>query len=486
MAKLKGKNKIDYSHELDAIHQNHIAKLIAEVNKSKFDADVTGDKITPFIKDGDFVQFPFRHLSATIVGAGSWKAADFSNEKVLKEAMTLLSGRPSYLNHDLCVGNEIGYVGATKWSNSYVNADGIEIPAGIDGPIVIDSVLYPDLVRKMSAPVPYVKSSSVTVLFEWEASHEFEDPNDFYWHMGDMVEGHMVRRIVTKIIEFYESSLVWLGADPYAGILDENGKVKFVDRAGIVEISEYAKDIEKKAWKEDAKFFAQVCFGKNKNLSSHNQKIENLTKDTMKPWMLLLATKLGITNPTEDMFTEDVLNSFEFAKSDEFAKLKADAEKAKELESLTSVKDELVTVKAEVVTLKSDKTKLESDLATLKTEKTSLEGKVSSLQSKADVADSIITKRSEYAIEMYTKSVNGKVDDLILNEIKAETSLEKLESKIKLFGGNALSSFGAKCTKCDSSEITFRSSLEDTEDDAGKEKLKNNSFSLADRVVFGK
>lgn len=486
--KAKGKHELVLSAEVDKNYVGHSNQLAVNYKQAKgvFDAaetTVDGDTLNPIVGEDDVVQFPFRHLSATIVGAGTWKATDFSDVKVLKAGTKLLNEKPVYLNHMMYVGNEVGYVDNAVFTEAYTNKAGVKIPAGIDAPVNIDSKLYPDIVRKMSGKVPYIKSASVTVKFEWEASHEFERENDFYYHIGEMIDGSMVRRIVTKITDFYESSLVWLGADPYAGILDEDGEVKFVDKGGIVGFSKGISSNAEKFYHTNNKYFLQFCL-RDENfvgLKIDNQKLKD---NDMKEIIAMLAVMLGVT---EDKVTKEMLEAHSFVKKEEFDALKLDADKGKEVVALkASIADketEITSLKTAKETAEGKVSGLETEIATLKKEKGDLETEKTSFVKKAEIADNVIKSRQEYAKELYTKSLNGAdADPIILKEIEEEVSLEKLESKVKLHGGKALSTFKAHCKKCASEEIEFKSSVT-TEGNKKDPKESNDGNDFIENVL---
>ena len=187
MKKYTGENRVNLSSLANENFKEHHAQLKQDFLKSKNlneEINLSLGEISPLVEDGDIHSFLFRQLSATIVGGGSWKATDFSDEKMLKKGMRMLENKPIYLNHDMYVGNEVGYVGKPKWTAAYKNSQGKDIPAGIDASMNVDGVLYPEIVRKLSGSVPLIKSSSVTVLFKWEASHEFASEWDFYSAIG--------------------------------------------------------------------------------------------------------------------------------------------------------------------------------------------------------------------------------------------------------------------------------------------------------------
>jgi len=196
-----------------------------------------GDKIkipkVVDVKEGDFLFAPFRLISATIVGGGTWKATDFSNEAVLRRSMPLLQDKPVYRNHWMDPDYWLGQVDSLAWGQSYVqSSNGLIIPSGIDGLLAIDTVGKKNQQLARGIVTGSVRSNSVTIEFEWEPSHDFPDEWDFYYYLGEMVEGKMVTRVVTKIIDYHETSIVGLGADPYAKAIKEDGELVDVDLAG--------------------------------------------------------------------------------------------------------------------------------------------------------------------------------------------------------------------------------------------------------------
>jgi len=470
MPKVNGNQRIHFKNNFDDTHIEHQQQMVEDLDYARTgDINLVADDLPPFPQDGDFVEFPFRHLSATVVGAGTWKATDFSNERVLRASMKFFQNKPVYTNHNMMVGNEVGHMGKPKWTTSYTNKKGVKIPAGIDAPVVVDSKLYPKLVRKMSGPVPYVKSASVTIAFEWESSHEFDNVWDFWEKLGTEVDGEMVRRIVTNITEVHESSLVWLGADPYAGILDEDGEVKYVDNSGIVELSASEKVVDE--YKKGL-FYIDFCLKENNSLSLSNSSGKK-PDSNMEELLKLIASKF---NTTVQELSEEVVNSFTVSKSEDYNKLKDDASK-------------VVSLEGEIVTLKADNqkiTSLQDDKSVLEGKVTSLTNEVAELKPKAEKADGLLKKRQDYAVEMYTKSVNGETDQTILDELSSESSFDSIEAKIKMFGGKALNSFGAACKKCGSNEINFRSSVEEGGNANGKQEEPNDSMGFADQLKLSK
>ena len=141
--------------------------------------------------------------------------------------MPLFKGKTVFRNHELEIGNHVGVIGEASWQDITETADGkAVIPAGVNAPFIVDSVLYRKEAREMLSQYSPLKSVSISVEFEWEASHDFTDPSVFNDFVGRILDGREVTRVVTKIISILESSLVWDGADKYAKKLDENGLVK--------------------------------------------------------------------------------------------------------------------------------------------------------------------------------------------------------------------------------------------------------------------
>lgn len=424
-------------------------------------------------KQEDFYMFPFRHISATIVGGGSYKATDFSEGTVLKKSTSLLERKPAYLNHNQEVGKEVGVVGETEYVKAYTNDNGDEIPAGIEAPFVIDGLLYPDLVRKLSSPISPINSCSITALFKWEASHDFEHDGDFFWHLGEVIEGSMVRRIVQEIICYEESSMVWMGADPFAKKLDSKGQVVNIDKAASYSKNKFAKEPFLAEYDPRAKYFVLDCLDYQKLLhldkSIEFSKAKPENTDTMEKDLLELLASLFNT-------TSEKIQKGEFKK--------ADVEKVfgvKTLEELTKMKtnsDNFEKITGEKAKLEADVTKLNGEVTTLTAAKKTAEDTLTAAKPKLDGYDAMILSAKKEAKRIYGIFSKGKPEKVIEDELEAEVSLEKLEAKIKTFGGKAVSEFGASCNACKSTDISFRSSKQSESEnhDNGEESLNMSSL----------
>lgn len=165
-------------------------------------------------KDEDYIFVNFRALSKVVV-PGHW--LDWTRDGVLEEGVAMLEGATVYPNHDFWnINNWLGSVSATEWDAKGEKFGGVP---GINATYKIDALVWPIIARGLLMKPPAIHSTSLTVLFEFEFSHPeiaTEDRWKFFRLLGEEVEGHIVRLIVTKIHEIWEASLVYHGADRLA------------------------------------------------------------------------------------------------------------------------------------------------------------------------------------------------------------------------------------------------------------------------------
>jgi hypothetical protein len=150
-----------------------------------------------------------RLLSAAVT---PYRKFDFSKEGVLKAAVGLFEGITLYANHYADVNNWKGFVQECVWDDK-------NEPQGINSLVVIDRIADPKLARGVETKA--LRSLSVTIWFEYLRSHP--DLANFYDRLGEIVDGEMVRFIITKITQAGEVSIVWEGEDPYAKTLTAPG-----------------------------------------------------------------------------------------------------------------------------------------------------------------------------------------------------------------------------------------------------------------------
>lgn len=468
--KTSGRDTVSCFKQLAPHGQEHQAKTTEAFLRSlgKFaDKEPEPNDIPLVPIEGDYAYFQFRQLSAGIVGGGSWKATDFSNEMVLKASMPKLRHVPAYKNHYQVVGEEIGYIGEPTWTQAYTSKGGILVPAGIDAPFVIDKVSEAKLIRKLSGPVPLIKAASVSVEFEWEASHEFEREYDFYYHMGEMIDGTMVRRVATNIINYYESSLVWQGADPWARMIKE-GELVGLSREHIGQAVQFSNDPLRDFYQSKRKYFIFDGIGAELNFSFSKSDVtsEQNQKAAMEKLIIeAIALSMGMQ---AGQITPELLKGYKVVKAEEFTALEGSKT---QVENLTKEKQ----------TLTEERDKLKLEKAELEKFKTDNEGYVEAGK------QSLEALRTQ-AKDMYQKFSNGKPEEVILKELETADRVS-LEAKVKMFGGKLYDTFGASCTACGSTEISMRSSKEEGEGENGSGSKKTEpvtqSLSLAERHWLG-
>lgn len=417
-------------------HLEHVQEEYAKFNQ-RFEEQEGDPPADPKDEDYEFVWF--RHLSETVVGAHSWKATDFTKSGLLKKAAPLINAVSVYTNHMTYVGNEVGIVGPPKYTKAYKNSQGQDIPGGIDAPVIIDKVIFPKLVRllksKYGSPIDSV---SVGIEFEWEASHDFEYESDFYYHLGEMVDGTMVRRIAELIVSFDESSLVWMGADPYAKI-HQDGEVVKIDRAGLLKAHKFGVDPQSKAYESTRKIFIYDGPGFSKSNFQFSNPLNDDPK--MKEIIAYIASQLKIP---ESEVTLDMVKKYSFVKADQFSQLQS---RATELEAVTQERD---SVKTQVETLTQERNELNTKF-------TDLEAKYNSESAAMKASMEAARKQAK---ELYTKFSEGNPNQEILEEIEKDP-LPKLEAKAEMWGGKLYKEFGAACKDCGSTSISMRSSKEE-------------------------
>ncbi len=427
-------------------------------------------------KPEDFVNVPFRLLTATTVGAGTWKATDFSNAAVLKASTNMLLEKPIYYDHDTELPNWVGIIKAVKWSESFTNSDGTFVPAGIDGTLAIDAKTNPKIARGVL--IGSIFSNSVTVVFDWVPSHTFETIDQFYNQIGNIgPDGKMVTRVVTEIQDYFETSLVWLGADPFAKLIDEQGNLKNIDKSSI----NYSKESDdvKNTYEKDKKYF--VTFGFDKNVLALSKRKVETSENILTMKKELLAALAVLLGTTEDAITVESLSKLKLADPTAEAINTANASLASAVTpALTAFAAEqklagpitdhvdffkkntfidvtaLATLKTDagkVVQLEADKTALTTEVGTLKSEK-------AELAADATIGKTFVSMKRAEVKRLYTVHVGGaeKADAAVLGLI--DTAKEDgLEGLLKQYCKDATSKFSGACKACGSAEFEFKSTV---------------------------
>lgn len=300
----------------------------ATPNFSNYYPDVKVEDLAP--KDGEFIRPIFRALSETIVHR-KYNPIDFSKNGVLKASMQKLLGQTVYPNHEAAIGNQLGVVSKVSWQNGYVTEDGVKVPAGINAEFKIDGKSHPGIARAIMMDPPAIHSNSVTVSFGWEQSHPKMDSNEFRSKIGQFgADGELIRRIVTSIPLYHETSLVAHGADPFAQLITDDGKIANPN---------YAAGIEKLS---DKKTGTQVYFFNYKTDTVFLEENPNpnpppiLKNKPMKDYLVQLALVLAITDASFATLEEaDMQKKI----NEKLASLQADAKKAGTVASLQTEVD---------------------------------------------------------------------------------------------------------------------------------------------------
>jgi hypothetical protein len=433
------------------------------VDNAKYFPNVTAKDCIP--KPEDFLLIPFRFISATLVGAESYRATRFPAD-VLKAAMPLLEGRPVYTDHDTSTStNIIGHVESVYWQEEYFDEKaGLTIPAGINGNFAINCKIAPHVASNLYTGA--LDSNSVTVEFYWEPSHKMLSPDDnFSYKIGEYDEnGKPYCRVVTEILKFPETSPVTRGADPFARTLGRDGKIIAPDTA-MLSLSETElvkvlnKDSHSIICKSDVNVLRLSLSDKGYQQSNSDGNTE-IKKVKMNDKLLLFAvTLLGLTADTTEL--TDAQQDLFIAKLSEQREEKPNVER----EALTSLltRSEL-SVGADVTPYKLAKVE---ELTALNASVTNLRGELEAAKTEnerlkplAATGETVIVSLRAEAERLHTAVMKGAPNAAILSLIKTADK-EALEGLVKSFGGELTGGeFQATCTKCGNADnVSFQSSV---------------------------
>lgn len=418
-------------------------------------------------KPEDFIRVPFRLLSATVVGAGTWKATDFSNAKILKESFGKLKSKPVYTDHDTSLMNWAGIVEEVTWEDKKG-----DVPGGINGLLAIDAKTNPKIARGVLLKAIF--SNSVTVEFDWVPSHSFDDPYEFQNKIGTLhpTDGKMIRRVVTEIFDYHETSLVWLGADPYAKMLDDNGSLVNIDESSTYNLE---KEKVKNEYEKEGKF--SISFSLPQPVYKNRNNLISI--DMNKEFELALRKLLGLGESEElksEQLSKLTLSNPEADKAlENFKKLEAFNSLGDAIEKPSEVKEGeyVMLAKTDFDGLRAASTEVEQ----LKTEKSNLETEKAALETEANFGKSVIEAKKNEAIRLY-KIQAGKNEDESVIELISSAKPNQLDGLLKQYGKSVSEQFTGTCNDCGSHKVEFRSSTEDGEDgNEGESNVESASFS---------
>jgi hypothetical protein len=425
----------------------------ANTDYNTYYPNVTKEDLNP--KDSEFIEPVFRLLSNCIV-AKDYNPTEFP-EEVLKASMNLLVGQTVNCDHETEIGNAIGSVKSVSWQDSYKADNGVVIPGGINGVLKIDAKANPRIARGILMDPPSIHSNSVTVMFEWEKSHNMSDAEFREKFNTKLDDGSLVRRIAKKIIAYRETSLVSHGADPFAQII-ANGKINNPDYAGARYYS-YADvqpmdldTLKTKISYYDFKGLHQV--------------------DTMHNTSKFINE--GNQNPQKNNNMNEVEKFLEQLFGQDMLSLAEGSTPTVEL-AFSQIKD----IISENQSLSEAKTKAEGEVTSLKEEVDSLKETIKLNEKMVSLGEAHLKDVREATIASYKKTVDeDKVDANILSLLEADTTnVETLLSLKATYDAQVEEKFPLHCADCGSKNVNRASSMANT-DTEGSQAGKDTGYNI--------
>lgn len=187
----------------------------SEDSQAPDNEEVQGSRTSSPPGSGEFLKVKGRAVSATVVKANvnDWQLGvlDFTRPGLLEKVADKFKGRTVYTDHDTRVPNWCGVITGAKWN-------GETSPPGIDIEFLVDAVARPEIARGIMIDPPAIRSMSIGFRFAAEKSHPDLSDAEFMRLQGEERDGHIVRYVITEIVDVRENSLVNRGADPNAQI----------------------------------------------------------------------------------------------------------------------------------------------------------------------------------------------------------------------------------------------------------------------------
>lgn len=454
-------------YQASRVEVNKFGLFGSNTDYNTYYPDVTPEDVKP--KDSEFIEPVFRMLSNCIV-AKNYMPTEFP-EDILKASMGLLLGQTVNCDHETEIGNAIGSVKEVSWQNAYTDETmGIEIPAGINAVLKIDAKANPRIARGIMMDPPSIHSNSVTVQFEWKPSHSFEKEWEFYDKIGTIAEdGTMVRRIVTKIISYRETSLVSHGADPFAQII-KNGKINNPQYAGATYYS--FSDMPPM---DEKTLRSKIAYLDFKDIRSND-----IMYNTSKP------NYEGNQNPKIQNDMNELQRFLDQLFSDGVLSLAEGSTPSMEV-ALSQVKDLVVAKNS----LTQEKAKADQKISELQSEVTSLKEQISANQAMVNIGTSHLSEVRSSAVASYKKLYgDDKVDQNILALLEADsTNIETLLSLKATYDAQLDEKFPMRCAKCGSHDVSRASSSiqgNDPEDGTMKNSENNGVFDTINSIAYKK
>lgn len=407
-------------------------------NYTTYYPDVTAEDLQP--KDSEFIYPVFRLLSEVIVHK-NWNPIDFSQSGILKDSMKMLLGQTVNVDHETAIGNAIGSVQQVNWQEAYVSSSGVKVPAGINGRLKIDGKSNPRIARGILMDPPSIHSNSVTVAFEWEKSHPKMTDAEFFQQLGKTgPDKELVRRIVTKVRDYRETSLVGAGADPYARII-KDGEILDPKKAARAYNSlggiKHSTSLFTFSYKTD------VISNESNEASEETIPTDPINikpEITMNKTLAILAAMLGLT--------VEQLNASDDAAST----------------SLNNIQTELNE-------LRVGKIRLDAEIAGLKVKETSQAGRITELE--AITAASLEVARAE--VSRLHELTNPGADNTVMLAAINKYDLATCQAALVTLQALADEKFPVTCKTCGGHEINRASATADPSGAAGAFKAKSHA-----------
>lgn len=416
-----------------------------DIDYNTYYPNLDKSELTP--KDEEFIEPMFRLLSETIVSK-NWNPTDFGQNGVLKASMKMLLGQTVNCDHETNIGNAIGAVSQVMWQESYKDGS-FTIPAGINGILKIDGKANPRIARGILMEPPSIHSNSVTVQFKWDKSHPSMEESEFYQKLGTYdSKGEMVRRIVTEVVRYMETSLVSHGADSFAQKIGSDGKIinpTFAKRTWS-SYEEYRDDKSKQYFFTDYKSDFSSFQEKDDTQGSFNdnQEGDEKSKTNNKENM-----NKELQEFLESLFGKDMLTLGEGQEMSQEAAVSL-------IQNLVSSRNELQT---SVDNLTTEKNSLTEQV-------TNLNAQVANLTEMATVGKNHIASLRENAVGTYKKLMGENADETIVTMLNAETTgITTLISLTKDYQARLEEKFPLTCAKCGSKDVNRASSVSETEEE---------------------
>lgn len=443
---------------------NHVSKESVEklglfgsdIDYNTYYPNLTKEDLTP--NADEFIEPVFRLLSATIVSK-NWNPTDFSQPGVLKASMRMLLGQTVNCDHSTDIGNAIGSVSQVMWQEGYKDGN-FMIPAGINGVLKIDGKANPRIARGILMDPPSIHSNSVTVQFKWVKSHPDMDDSEFWDKIGTYDEkGNMIRKVVTEVVRYLETSLVSHGADSFAQKIGEDGKIinpEFAKRTWT-SFAEYQEDTKKAYYftdfKEDINSYQENNDTPQNNINTNNSLNNNTMNQELKEFL-------------EKLFSDNLLSLAEGQEvSTELA-----------LSAVQSLVNGKKTLETKITNLTTEKDQLTEQI-------TQKDAEIANLTAMSTVGKNYIASLREEVVGNYKKLKGDKADETIVTMLNAETTgLQTLISLNKDYKAQLEEKFPLTCSKCGSHDVTRSSSVVE---DPKKDDTTSNSEVPSTNDVIG-